>query len=106
MGEQYNAYEELGGNTPSELTSDKEQALYDQGYGDKGFRARIEARNRDAQYAEKLIIDAAQNIVDKAGGEENREAMIAFDKAKGIDTDSQEYRLMLIRENRHRTRHS
>ena len=96
MSERYDAYEELGGHS-SEPNEGQEQAMYNMGLGSKEMRARVEARDSTAQ-------NAMQYLVNKAGAALDRQAVVDSDKAKGVDTNSQEYQLKQIKEERARTR--
>jgi hypothetical protein len=94
--ERNDAYKDLGGSV-SNLDSATERALYSQGLGSREMRLRVAEQLRQEQ-------DAAQHLVNKTGAEAVRNAAIDADRNKGINTDSVEYRLKLIKEERSRTR--
>jgi len=95
MNDRYDAYNELGGNTPSEVSPESEQALYNMGLGSKEMRARVEARNKEAARIE-------QDKVNKLGAALVREAGVPKNAAE----DPQAERLRLIKEERNRNRKS
>lgn len=77
------AYSDLGGNAPSELSEGSENALYDMGLGKPEMRARVEKRRR-------LAADAAQRAINQVGAANFREAAKEQDRAAGKDVDSPE----------------
>lgn len=97
MSERSNAYEELGGSQPSELTLAEKLALYRMNLGSRAMRAEVEAILREQK-------DTEQHTINLAGAAEYRDAGIKIDLAKGVDTNSQEYRLKQMKEARARTR--
>jgi len=99
MGERYDAYSELGGNTPSSLSPDEEQALYNMGLGKPDMHRRVEARNKEAERA-------AQDAVNKAGGALGRQVMADIENARGVDKNSTDYFLQQKIAERNKTRRS
>lgn len=96
MTERYDAYGDLGGHS-SELNNDQAQTMRKLGLGSKEIYPRAEPRD-------SVVQDAAQYLVNLAGAALVRQAGVDSDKAKGIDTDSQEYHLKQLKEERARTR--
>ena len=102
--ERFDAYDDLGGRAPVELSVGSESAMYDAGLGNPDMRRRVEARRRGEAVAQKAEQDAAQRIVNQAGATAIRAADVARDAANGVDINSTEYLLKQRIAERARTR--
>lgn len=106
MSERSEAYDELGGSQPSELTLAEKLALYRMNLGSRAMRLEVEAILGAQKDTDREQKDTDQHAINLAGAEECRNERLKIDLAKGVDIGSRDYLVKQRLEERRRTRRS